>query len=51
MSTSPTYSKPNLEPKWFWDMDYEKIDWQASYMKKLYSYAHGTSGQVRAIKV
>jgi hypothetical protein len=31
MSTTPTYPRPNLEPKWFWDLDYEKIDWQASY--------------------
>ena len=31
MSTRSKHPKPNLEPKWFWDMDYEKIDWQASY--------------------
>lgn len=23
--------KPRFEPKWFWDFDYDKIDWQASY--------------------
>ena len=22
---------PPFEPKWFWDMDYDRIDWQASY--------------------
>lgn len=31
MSLDQTYKRPNLEPKWFWDFDYEKIDWQASY--------------------
>lgn len=31
MHTVKTYPRPNLEPKWFWDFDYEKIDWQASY--------------------
>lgn len=24
-------SKPALEKKWFWDFDYDAIDWQASY--------------------
>lgn len=24
-------TKPSFEPKWFWDFDYDKIDWQASY--------------------
>jgi len=24
-------SKPAFAPKWFWDFDYDKIDWQASY--------------------
>ena len=23
--------KSPFEPKWFWDFDYNKIDWQASY--------------------
>ncbi len=23
--------KPALERKWFWDFDYDKMDWQASY--------------------
>ena len=23
--------KPDFARKWFWDLDYEKIDWQASY--------------------
>jgi hypothetical protein len=24
-------NKPALAPKWFWDFDYNKIDWLASY--------------------
>jgi len=23
--------KPDFLPMWFWDFDYDKIDWQASY--------------------
>ena len=23
--------KPDFEPMWFWDFDYNKIDWQGSY--------------------
>lgn len=23
--------KPAFAPKWFWDLDYARIDWQASY--------------------
>jgi hypothetical protein len=23
--------KPDLSPKWFWDFDYDQIDWLASY--------------------
>lgn len=31
MEAAKTSEKPALGPKWFWDMDYERIDWQASY--------------------
>jgi hypothetical protein len=31
MEVVKTSEKPALEPKWFWDMDYDGIDWQASY--------------------
>lgn len=23
--------KPNVDPRWFWDFDYEKINWRKSY--------------------
>lgn len=26
-----THIKSPFEPKWFWDFDYDKINWQASY--------------------
>jgi hypothetical protein len=26
-----TAIKPNLDKRWFWDFDYDQIDWQASY--------------------
>lgn len=31
MGDTKTSAKPALGPKWFWDMDYDRIDWQASY--------------------
>jgi len=31
MDNSQLNSKPDFSPKWFWDFDYNKIDWQASY--------------------
>jgi hypothetical protein len=31
MQKSKTLERPRLERKWFWDFDYERIDWQASY--------------------
>jgi hypothetical protein len=31
MEATKTSAKPALGPKWFWDMDYDRIDWQASY--------------------
>ena len=31
MEAVKTSDKPALGHKWFWDMDYERIDWQASY--------------------
>lgn len=31
MDSNSTDSRPALAPKWFWDFDYSKIDWQASY--------------------
>jgi hypothetical protein len=24
-------NKPNVDPRWFWDFDYNKIDWQKSH--------------------
>lgn len=35
MEAIKTSGKPSLEPKWFWDMDYDRIDWQASYKSVL----------------
>ena len=31
MEAVKTSGKPAFGPKWFWDMDYDRIDWQASY--------------------
>ena len=31
METIKTSGKPAFGSKWFWDMDYDRIDWQASY--------------------
>jgi hypothetical protein len=31
MGVNNSNRKPDFEPKWFWDFDYNKIDWQASY--------------------
>jgi len=28
--SSQSHTKP-FSPKWFWDLDYKKIDWQVSY--------------------
>ncbi|MGZ3849610.1 MAG: DUF6922 domain-containing protein [Flavisolibacter sp.] len=26
-----SHNKPALSRKWFWDFDYDKLDWQAAY--------------------
>ncbi|SEJ32917.1 hypothetical protein SAMN05216327_108303 [Dyadobacter sp. SG02] len=31
MQQPTTLENPDFGPKWLWDLDYEKIDWQASY--------------------
>jgi hypothetical protein len=31
MSSNNLKQKPDFSPKWFWDFDYNKIDWQVSY--------------------
>jgi len=31
MQQPTTLEKPDFARKWFWDLDYDKIDWQASY--------------------
>ena len=31
MAVNNPNCKPDLAPKWFWDFDYNKIDWQTSY--------------------
>lgn len=31
MNVNNSNRKPDFAPKWFWDFDYNKIDWQASY--------------------
>jgi len=31
MDGKQSNGKPDFAPKWFWDFDYNKIDWQASY--------------------
>jgi len=31
MHLNNSNNKPDFAPKWFWDFDYEKINWQASY--------------------
>ena len=31
MAHSPHIIKPPFVPDWFWDFDYNKMDWQASY--------------------
>lgn len=31
MQHPQTLERPDFGLKWFWDLDYDKIDWQASY--------------------
>ena len=31
MSVINSKERPNFSAKWFWDFDYNQIDWQASY--------------------
>jgi hypothetical protein len=31
MVVSDSKQKPDFAPKWFWDFDYSRIDWELSY--------------------
>lgn len=31
MESHPPKSRPNLDTRWFWDLNVEKLDWQANY--------------------